>query len=359
MSDMNKHNAKQDLSADSAEPAAAPDMSKLNGKERAVLQEYMDDNHLSLTPHDHSDNVVKSSGEKIFNAVTYKGIGWLTNAAISIYLTELFMHGKGKQVMHDTINHLTPFYKKFLNSPSKASEYAKATVMFAGLSSGGFALLYPIKKLEEYKPQVVEYLDETYNHYFTPSKVDLEIQDRAHERLREDPAPSWGNIMLGRVLGIGAVFSSMVLIARGRDAKVAAAVAENAPEMLKKAGSKSGIATLSKLGERLGNSTRGQNMLGLTMMELYTSLLAEEVLHLTTKTYKRMKRQDLLESAMNDNENIALRGGETPPAVITNSSDHPAQASASSWQDRVDAPKPHRDKILDFKSAERPLGMGV
>lgn len=308
-------------------------LSELTKKEKSVLNEYLQEDHMAVIPHDHADTEIKSKGEKTFDWVTYKGIGWLTNAAISIYLTDWLMHGKGVPLLEKGVKKLAPFYEKLGMSSEISAARAKSTFFTGGLFTGGTLLLYPVKKLEDYKPQLVKYLDDHYNQSSTPDQSTLAIQQAAHKRLDTDPKPSWGNVLLGRLLGMGVVTAFTVGIGRGRDIELSKKFAAKTTKAL----SESGNGFLKTMGE----SKRAENMLGISFMEIYTSFIAEEVLYYTTQAYKNLKRKDMLEAAKNDNE-------------ITK----PEERSTNTWADHMPQPSRHADKVIEMKDAAS-LGLGA
>lgn len=263
-------------------------------KERQALDSYLQKDHISPLPHAHDDTEIRSRGEKIFNISVYKGIGWITNAAISVYLTDLLIHGKGRPYCDQAIHSLAPKFERFLGDhPEKALNRAESSVFCAGLFTGGTILLYPIKKLEDNKARLVKFIDHTYNQTFGVDTTELAIQKNAHNRLEKEPTPSWGNVLLGRVLGTIAVVSVMVGIFRNRDVKAAELAAKKTTEAFKE--------SESSFLNKIASYPAFQRTLGITFMEMYTSFIAEEVLYLTTRIYKGLKRKEMLEQAGNDN----------------------------------------------------------
>lgn len=286
------HIKEQDKSVSTVDSSAiAPAATaKLTKKEQEALARYEKTHHLAAIPHEDPNGYDKSSGEQLFNAVTYKGIGWLTNAAMSVYFTDLLMHGSGKPFFDTSIKKLAPFFQRITGGTIEAAQKtARGTMMTMGLFSGGTLLLYPIKKLEDHKAAIVKWLDKKLNNIWEPSKEDIEIQDSAHKRLESDPKPSWPNIILGRVLGTAAVFVAILGVYNPENStryfakKTGEAMQESANQKIK----------------ALGGSERFRNLFALSIIEVYTSLIAEEVLYYCTRFYRSMHRKKAAELAEN------------------------------------------------------------
>lgn len=280
----------------------------LTKEEKKALALYEKTHHLSAIPHEDTNvPVERSSGEVVFNTITYKGIGWILNAAISVYLTDLLMHGKGKNFFDKSIHKLAPFFQRMVGGTEEAAQKtARGSMMTAGLFSGGTILLYPIKKLEDHKAAIVKWLDSKFNNLWAPTKEESEIQERAHQRLEADPKPSWPNIILGRILGTVSVVVAVLGIYNP----------ENATKIFAKKTGEAMQESSNLTIKALGGSNRFRNLFALSIIESYTSLIAEEVLYFTTRFYRKLHREKEIEARANgngDNHPDTLR--EAGPAI--------------------------------------------
>lgn len=254
----------------------------LTNEEKKALEHYEKTHHLSALPHEDADEGVEHSrGEKSFNTVTYKGLGWLLNAGISVYVTDLFMHGAGKKHFDNGAKSIAPYYERITGASKEVSLGAsRSGMMMLGLFSGGTILLLPIKRLEDNKAAIVKWLDNKINQWRTPSSEQLEVQENAHKRLEADPKPSWGNVILGRVLGTVAVLTVAMGIAKGRDETFSNYAAGKIGDAMQD--------SASVQVREIGKSYRFRNMTAISMVEIYTSLIAEAVLYYTTRAYRSL-----------------------------------------------------------------------
>jgi hypothetical protein len=274
----------------SAMPAQTPPQTKaeaqqLTHAEKEALKRYEKTRHISTLPHEDTHvPMERSTGEQIFNTVTYKGLGWLTNAAISVYVTDLFRYGAGKKYFNAMAK---SFAEKYQHMSGASAEVAEKTsisaIMTIGLFSGGTSLLYPLKKLEDHKAAIVKWIDGKLNQLQKPNSEERELQERVHARLDADIKPSWGNVLLGRFLGTSAVIAVALGIAKGRDETTSKFLANKVSDAM--------VETTSPKLQEIGKSSRFRNMLSISMIEVYTSFIAEEVLYLTTRIYRSIHRE--------------------------------------------------------------------
>ncbi len=157
---------------------------------------------------DKNDNAPPlTRGEKIFNAIDYWGIGWITNAAISVAITDWMNHLSGQTTMNqwaDKLKNTVIFRKgemKTAEEIGKARGQARSVLSLLFLMSGGFILMAPIKWLEDRKKPTVEWLDDRFN---KPRNKEEEAQIKArHDYIeKHEPKQSWESILKGRVYAL-------------------------------------------------------------------------------------------------------------------------------------------------------------
>ena len=333
------HTEQQDIS-----PTIGTTVDKLDtltSEEKEALNDYLQEDHLDALPHDHTDTEIQSFGEKLFNIGTYKGIGVVANVALSLSIANAFEYGKGKELFKKLATKIAPSYAKIRGvSHERSVQFSQFFLKTAALTTGGILLLWPIKKLEDHKPEIVKWMDDKHNANRTPTNTDLAIQEAAHKRLEMDAKPSWGNIILGRALGMAAVFGTVFALA-GRDEKTVDTITNKAAETLKELPS----PTLNKIGK----SKRFNPLFNLSITEFYQSVIAEETLYFTTRMYKNIKRKEMLERAGNDN----MQTTQTHADKI-----QPADTQKQRWVERAPKRKSHTDEASRMDASE-PLGLGA
>lgn len=148
----------------------------------------------------------KTRGEKVFNALSWALFGWIANAAVSIKLADVlenrlrptFIKG-GKTIAESPL--FKPFFK---NKPQEGLTLARSLFSVIALLPGGYAVLVPIKLMEDSKVALVK----TFDRWFGPGNPDEATQkniEARHHYLEDAPKLSWGDMFKGRtipVLGI-------------------------------------------------------------------------------------------------------------------------------------------------------------
>lgn len=260
-----KHVDIREEHADTINPAGV-DLSKLNKKEREVLVEYMGGPHTGLAPHRYdSVDLAKSDGEKLFDVITYKGLAWLGTAALGIYLSHEFKDGHGKELFAKAADNIAPYYQKLTGASEKVSrEATQSGLVHAGLITGGSIPVYPVKRLEDNKAQIVAMLDQKINERRirngdAPTEDELAVQKQTQERLKNTPNQSWGSLLGGRIAGVSSVFFTAIFLARGKDKKI-----------------------LEKVAKEITPNEKLQSLGVITALDLGYSFVSEEVLYYTS-----------------------------------------------------------------------------
>ena len=104
----------------------------------------------------------KSFGERMFDLTVYGGIGYITNAAISLAITRYAVQKKGtalNQFSKITEGKFNQFFKLAGASPEKAKDFSEFSNNIFFLGSGGWALLVPMKWMEDHKLGIVREMD--------------------------------------------------------------------------------------------------------------------------------------------------------------------------------------------------------
>ena len=143
-------------------------------------------------------NAPMSKGEKLFNALNYWGIGWIVNTAVSVGSTWLIKDSKFFKPKFDAL------VERLGKGDVKAAGNWRNWLTIIGLSSGGFTLLVPMKKIEDHKLEYVKKLDEMLEGPNAEAKPEVKA---AHDRLAQEPTQGWLSLIASRATAIPIIIS--------------------------------------------------------------------------------------------------------------------------------------------------------
>jgi len=150
-----------------------------------------------------------SKGEKVFDWSVYQGINYWVCLIISVAMADKFLT-KGtawNKWMESAIEKTTLAVHKSGVDLKTAHSKSRSSMKFLSLLSGGYALLIPLKILEDNKRKVVHWLNDKLGvdqtapdgHKLTPDEIHIE---------NEQPKQSWWNVIGRRLLGTASVVGS-------------------------------------------------------------------------------------------------------------------------------------------------------
>ncbi len=140
----------------------------------------------------HARKHFKTEGENRFNWITYTGLGYFANVAISlagVYWAERTHAGQS------FIGALGRGFEKLGFNGAKAEMLGRKSFFL----TGGFAVIPFMKWLEDKKPELVK----TYNReiYGALADTDPTIRQSEHE-VEQAPQQSWASLIIGRLLAL-------------------------------------------------------------------------------------------------------------------------------------------------------------
>ena len=152
---------------------------------------------------------IMSKWEKVFDKTVYTGLNYWTNLIISVAMADKFLT-KGtswNKFMESAIEKTTLAVHGMGVDITTAHSKSRSGLKFLSLLSGGYALLIPLKYLEDNKRNVVYWLNDKFGvpqiapdgRKLTPEEIHIE---------EEQPKQSWGNVIMRRLYGTGAVIGS-------------------------------------------------------------------------------------------------------------------------------------------------------
>ena len=144
--------------------------------------------------HTHKQEHFVTEGERKFDKLTYTTIGYVINALASVgavFWVERTHSGQ------NTMNRFVDWTKKQL--PSVNPERAKMLATKTFFLSGGFAVLMPMKMLEDRKSQLIEKWNKEI--YGENAVTDPAIQ-QSQQELKAAPTQGWASIGSSRILAL-------------------------------------------------------------------------------------------------------------------------------------------------------------
>lgn len=142
----------------------------------------------------------KTRGEAWFNGISYIGVGYGLVTAVSVFMTWL---------IRDTKN-ASKFFEKYALAPVIKRGWSSSIASIGTLFIGGtLASVFPVKWLEDAKPQIVKKLDRL---ILSDEEFDSPKVKEAHKELEEMPKQTWLSIFGSRVVAFAATFGVYALM---------------------------------------------------------------------------------------------------------------------------------------------------
>jgi hypothetical protein len=137
---------------------------------------------------------IRTAGEKKFDRVTYNWLGYVANALLSVVAVAWVERTHGGQKMMDNFRGWAERNVKFVN-PETAKMLATKTFFLAG----GFAVMLPMKWLEDKKLEMVK----KYDRQIYGDAVDTDPSIRqSHQDIENAPKQNWKSIIGSRILAL-------------------------------------------------------------------------------------------------------------------------------------------------------------
>lgn len=154
---------------------------------------------------------IKTTAEKIFDLSAYSGIGWVGNAALSTSIAYYLEYSKSGA------KKFTNFAKKIaqlINKENPNIQHTTNKLEFLSLIIGGTILMWPLKKMEDHKGNIVRGIDKIIGGVksicgWKESKEETEQKEEAFKLLEAEPKQNWKNILRARFVGLGAALLTL------------------------------------------------------------------------------------------------------------------------------------------------------
>ncbi len=302
----------------------------------------------------------KSRGEKIFDWSVYSGLNYWVNLGISIVIADYFNNKGGKPLLSKAADSIGKMLTKNPAKLASTTRHAETALETGSLLSGGWALLVPMKVLEDNKRPIVHWLNDKLGidqtapdgHKETPDEIYIEC---------EQPKQSWLNVIKRRIIAAVAVMGTgSVLNAALRDREKTAQWQNSAaynprqdPHGGKKRtedfivnavdkGMRSGVVPH---GETIANNDTFRRLLGLAALDSIFTKITAVIMHVTNGAVKAQMPNEIGDDAA---PNVILEEKNrihTIPDPQPISPEHAVSASATA--NAILNPAPKRPKIFE------------
>lgn len=176
-------------------------------------------------------NHKKTAGEIVFDRSVYTGIGFLLNEFISLVFAERFQRGPGKIIGKEGYTKASRWMTRTFNFKDTVINGARIpaelnagnSLLWISLCSGGFALLLPMKWLEDHKNSATRKLNHLIDHFRSETLTGEQIRARDEEVEKViacQPRQTWSSILKGRFTAIAASIGLGTLIGEGGSAHI-------------------------------------------------------------------------------------------------------------------------------------------
>lgn len=144
-----------------------------------------------------------TKGEHKFDRLTYAGLGYVANVGLSLLAVYgIERTGAGQKFMQNLIAGVKKLAPKI---NAKTAEWIAARSFYL---TGGFAVLFPMKMLEDRKVELVKKWDQE---YYGPAANDPDIE-KSHRELEAAPKQSWSSIFGSRILSLIPFYATVGLV---------------------------------------------------------------------------------------------------------------------------------------------------
>jgi len=252
-----------------------------------------------------------SKGEKWYNWLVYTGMNYWMNLGISLFITDVFLHGKGKQFFHDGVASAT---QKLTNATGMSRANAKwlseVGLGTFSLNSGGNILLIPTKFLEDAKRPIVYWLNEKLGVDQTAPDGHKQKVDEIYIEQEQDPQ-SWPRMIGRRVLGWMASTSVGLTLDRVLAQKLATPIMVDGEMVTKKLGQKVYTDATQNVVNSTLDAVGGSALVKSPMFQRYTSyaaldwiytIITSKILHATNGAHKEKMPHEIGENGNGDTE---------------------------------------------------------
>lgn len=226
-----------------------------------------------------------SVGEKWWNRITYTGVGYAANLALSVVLWDFFVSGGGKPVYHGIQKAANSMLKSGGMSKAGAENMSDAIAKYIFSPLGGHVTMAPVKIMEDHARYITHVLNKQLdpNYKYKDLKADWNTPDSELPGLANEPnRNTWTQAYLRRGIGWGAVVGSGMAL---RTIGLEGPLERGTLRALDKTVAMSGSSTLKQISQ----TPRFQRYAQLTALDAYLTVVTSIITALTKNTFGQAK----------------------------------------------------------------------
>lgn len=267
----------------------------------------------------------KLPAEKLFDSTVYGILSVGLGAVAAMTGTQWVKHGAGKPIFDRASRWMGRNVLEKITSKRgvAAAKEADIYLVSAGLISISSLFVFPVKWLENHKPEIVEYIDTWQNknkeQVFTPEQEHM--HQKALEDLRNTPVQSWCSLWLGRAAGLSACAGTIYTLGNDRN------------EQMQKATANLVTDTLEHIGfDKLAKNPKTAQLSELAFVEFFYSMIAAGGLYAYSHYLHPQIAGDKLCNPLAKNEEppeSLVKDAHIATSQRTQSSQHPTETFSS------------------------------
>lgn len=225
-----------------------------------------------------------SIGERVWSGMTYTGLGYFANLAVSVVIADFFINGRGAPQLAKITGKTAGMLKGFGLSDASASNTAGAMMKYATLPFGGHLAIIPVKFSEDNARYITHMLNKKLdpNYEYRDLNVSWNSPETELPELVNEPnRNSWAQTAMRRGLGWGAVIATGALVGQERGDAIEKWTAGAMNKTLNATGSPS--------LQRLTQNPMYQRYMSITALDSYFTALTSVITAATAHTFGTAK----------------------------------------------------------------------
>lgn len=225
-----------------------------------------------------------SIGEKWWNRLTYTGVGYGLNLAVSVVLWDFFVSGHGKPVYHGIEKGSTAILKGMGVKPHQAQDVAEGVAKYIFSPLGGHLTMVPVKLMEDHAGKITHELNKALdpNYKYKDLQVGWDNDDKAPPLANPANKNTWMQVYLRRGIGWAAVVGAGVgLRQTGLEGPLERGTLKALDKGIEMTGSQ-GLKNLSQ-------TPRFQRYAQLTALDAYLTVVTSAITALTKNTFGKAR----------------------------------------------------------------------
>ncbi len=233
-----------------------------------------------------------SIGEKWWHRLTYTGVGYGANLALSIVIWDMFLTGRGRPVLDGVTKSVVNGLSALGVDPKSSQKTAKVAAEMACSTLGGHITMIPVKILEDHAGYVTHQFNKAFDpdYKYKDVEVSWSDDDKAPPLVNPANKNTWGQIFMRRLIGMAVVSASGTMLNK---AKLDTPLQENTLNVFKKGVDLTGSQTLKDLTQ----IPRAERYIKLAALDAYFTAITSMITAFTKNTFGK-SRDDFADDAL-------------------------------------------------------------